>query len=238
MKMQSFHDGRAVLYLGDCIELLKAGKLAADAVVSDPPYGIAYKHSGGVNRSAVATLPVELLVKLEANRERAPIVGDDRPFDPAPWLAHCHKIALMGADHFSTRLPQGRWLAWDKHLGIGPDANFSDAEFAWVRGGNPRRNMYRHLWSGGLMIDKSKEGMPGGQMSKRAHVSQKPIGLMRHLIQSLKLRPGSVILDPYMGSGSTGCAALQLGHKFVGVEIEERHFNTACDRIERALQTA
>lgn len=142
----------------------------------------------------------------------------------------------MGADHFATRLPPGRWLAWDKHLGVAADSGFSDGEFAWLRGGNPRRNVYRHLWAG-LMADKSKEGLPGGQTAKRAHVSQKPIGLMRHLIQSLKPRPGSTILDPYMGSGSTGVAALQLGHKFIGVEIEERHFNTACERIDRALQT-
>ncbi|MEW6514286.1 MAG: DNA methyltransferase [Pseudomonadota bacterium] len=169
------------------------------------------------------------------NQELSPIVGDDQPFDPAPWLAHCDKIALMGADHFSTRLPHGRWLAWDKHLGIAADVGFSDAEFAWMRGAKPRRNVYRHLWSG-LNADKSKEGVPGGQASKRQHVSQKPIGLMRHLIQSLKLRTGSVILDPYMGSGSTGCAALQLGHKFIGVEIEARHFDVACERIERALQ--
>ena len=46
------------------------------------------------------------------------------------------------------------------------------------------------------------------------------------------VRPGATVLDPYMGSGSTGVAALQSGRRFVGVEIEQRHFDTACRRIE------
>ncbi len=57
---------------------------------------------------------------------------------------------------------------------------------------------------------------------------------MRWCIETLKPKPGAMILDPYMGSGSTGIAALSLGHRFIGIEIDPGHFETACKRIEKA----
>ncbi len=232
MEKVTLANGRATLYLGDCRALREAGHIAADLIVSDPPYGIAFVHGGGRGSGG---MPPELLDAAIANQELRPIIGDDVPFDPAPWLAHCKKVALMGADHFSPRLPQGKWLCWDKSLGIAPKNGFSDAEFCWLTGGNPRRNVYRHLWAG-FMADKSKEGLPGGQTAKRVHVSQKPLGLMRFIIEHLNPRADNVVLDPYMGSGSTGVAALSLGLRFIGVEIEQRHFDTACERIEREAE--
>jgi len=66
------------------------------------------------------------------------------------------------------------------------------------------------------------------------HPTQKPVALMRWCIEQAKVPPGGVILDPYLGSGSTGVAAVQMRHPFIGIEIEERYFDIACWRIEEA----
>lgn len=230
-------DGRATMYRGDCLELLAAGLLKSDAIVSDPPYGIRYQHSGNSCGSIGSSTEA--------------IIGDDRPFDPMPWVTHAPKvnlgnlgtggprIILFGADHFRARLPEfGTLLAWDKHVGRAPDDSFADCEWAWC-GKNVKREVFRHLWKG-IAVKRSPEDCSptkggkghGAVRFARAHVSQKPVALMRWCIQKLKPPPGGIILDPYMGSGTTGIAALSLGMRFTGIEIDPGHFATACARIE------
>jgi len=68
----------------------------------------------------------------------------------------------------------------------------------------------------------------------KEHPTQKPVPLMRWCIHQARVPPGGVILDPYMGSGSTGVAAVQMRHPFIGIEIEPRYFDIACRRIEEA----
>jgi hypothetical protein len=102
-------DGRAVVYCGDSLELLKAGLLKCDAIVSDPPYGIGFQHGGGGRG-------------LSCGSRTEKIIGDDRPFDPSPWVdaAKEKPVVLFGADHYKTRLPDGgRFLVWDKSCGGG-----------------------------------------------------------------------------------------------------------------------
>jgi site-specific DNA-methyltransferase (adenine-specific) len=67
------------------------------------------------------------------------------------------------------------------------------------------------------------------------HQTEKPIPLMRELV-GLFTQPDSIILDPFMGSGTTGVAAVKLGRRFIGVEIEPRYFDIACRRIAEALK--
>jgi site-specific DNA-methyltransferase (adenine-specific) len=228
--------GDCVLYRGDSHELLAAGYLdKIGAIVSDPPYGIGYQHSGGTKES-------NALVK----ESRTDVIyGDDKPFDPTPWINHAPNkrsarrgegiteeklILLFGADHFRVRLPAfGTLLAWDKHLGKAGDDSFADCEWAWV-GRKCKREVFRYLWKGILMQKSGIEHRPA-----RAHVSEKPIELMRWCID--KVRPASnlPVLDPFMGSGSTAIACLTLGIPFVGVEYEQRHFDHAVDRIRKFL---
>lgn len=66
-------------------------------------------------------------------------------------------------------------------------------------------------------------------------MSQKPVALMRWCIEGLRCPVDGVVLDPYMGSGSTALAALTLGRRFTGIEIEREHFEAACRRVEAAL---
>jgi len=251
--------GNATLYCGDSLELLRAGVFGKiGAIVSDPPYGINYAKNGGgtgrINSNGILTNGVK---GQEFNSIF--IVGDDAPFDPQPWIdclpeafisdhskAQGHgamPILLWGADHYMQRLPDGgTMLAWDKHLGRGADDNFTDCEWAWV-GRKVKREVFRWLWKG-VCAEKCPldtlttvtTARATGKVFARVHVSQKPVELMRWCIDKVRPQSGLPILDPYMGSGTTGIAALSLGHSFVGCEIDPAHFDVACRRIEKFLE--
>jgi len=78
-----------------------------------------------------------------------------------------------------------------------------------------------------------RDGDGNGNTSRqgRLHVSQKPVELMQWLIETVRVRVGRTVLDPYMGSGSTGVACLRTGRKFIGIEIDPGHFETARARL-------
>lgn len=69
---------------------------------------------------------------------------------------------------------------------------------------------------------------------ERDHPNEKPLALMQTLIETLS-NDGDTILDPFMGSGTTGVACVKLGRKFIGIEIEPKYFDIACRRIEKAV---
>lgn len=198
--------GDATLYLGDCREILpKLGKV--DAVVTDPPYGINYRHGARKGGRLMGT-------------DGMGIVGDDKPFDPSPFLEW--ECLFWGAEHFKTRLPEGgRWLVWYKRrAGVVRDQGC--VENAWHSEGGVTRPIH-HPWDGADM------GHERGQ--DRVHSNQKPIDVMTWCLGFVA---GHAILDPFMGSGTTGVACAKLGRKFIGVEIEPKYFDIACKRIQAA----
>jgi site-specific DNA-methyltransferase (adenine-specific) len=198
--------GDAVLYNADCREILPMLN-GVDACVTDPPYGI--RHQKGISGKGVPAM-----------RNSSPVEGDDKQFDPALFLDF-QEVVLWGANHFAQRLPHGRWLAWNKLAGMPEFDSFSDVEFAW-RKGRGKDRIFTHLWKGVCQASEK-----GGK--QRFHPTQKPIALMEWCVQSLD---GRLILDPFMGSGTTGVACVRLGRRFIGIEIEERYFDIACRRIE------
>jgi site-specific DNA-methyltransferase (adenine-specific)/modification methylase len=214
--------GNATLYCADCREILPTlGKV--DAVVTDPPYGISYQHSGKNSGRTRAS-------KVRGNR---PIVGDDTAFDPRELFSYCDNVIVFGANHFCNCIDiKGSWLVWDKFGEHMPWPNDqSDVEIAFhSRPGVDR--IFKHLWKG-MAFSQAGEtyGLVNGRAS-RVHVTQKPVRLMQWCIQ--RVGDATVICDPYMGSGSTGVAALRLGRKFIGIEIDREYFDIACRRIEDA----
>ena len=211
--------GNATLYLGDCREILPTLP-KVDAVITDPPYGIAYQHSGGG-----AGTPGRRDRPNKRNALR-PIHGDAEPFDPLHLIGLAPAVLMFGADHFRARLPEGgTFIAWDKHCGRGPNDSFADAEFAWTNV-KVKRNVIRYLWKG---VACEKAGEDGG---RRYHPTTKPQGVMHACLDMVP--DAKIILDPYMGSGSTGVAAIARGLSFIGCEIDPYHFATACRRIEDA----
>lgn len=205
------------LYLGDCREILPTlGKV--DAVVSDPPYGIAFSHGGNDNSGIGSGKYATKFAGVE-------IAGDDQSFDPAPLVGMSSNVILWGANHFADRLPSSpSWLIWDKRAASGHSNDFADCEMAWSSRKAVAR-IFRHHWDG--MMKASERGVP------REHPTQKPIAVMQWCIEQIKPAP-SLILDPFMGSGTTGVAAVNLGRNFIGIEIEQSYFDIACRRIAAA----
>jgi DNA modification methylase len=195
--------GDCTLYLGDCLEVLPAlGRF--DALITDPPYGIADKWKGGFSsKHGWGKAKTEAAIRNQ---------WDDQPLDDAAiaiLLASAKEAIIWGGNYFN--LPPSRcWFVWNK-----PERNFTlaEAELAWTN----RDNVVR-------VIDAVRSDVG------RVHPTQKPLEVMRWCVDKTK---GSVV-DPFMGSGTTGVAAAKAGRRFVGIELEPSYFEIACKRIQEA----
>jgi len=212
--MERITDNIAIMH-GDCLDAVGAWPADA-AIVTDPPYGIGYVHTGTGGG-------------IQSRRNSKPIHGDDRPFDPSPFLRF-RWVLLWGADHYKSRLPDsGSMLAWDKSCGKGPKDTFVDGEFAWCNVGGVKRNVCNYLWKGLVSVKKGEDG------GRRYHPTQKPVGLCEWCLKALALPPGTLVIDPFMGVGSVGLACIRAGMRYLGVEIEKDHYEKAKWRLLRAL---
>jgi DNA modification methylase len=206
--------GGATLYLGDCMDILPMlGKV--DAVITDPPYGI------GVDRS-MAEKSGTKFGAAKAKKSFYEATGwDDSPIGAEQidlMLDISTEAVIFGGNYFC--LPPARcWLVWDKKV----NGAFADCELAWTNLDKPVRRI-EWMWNG--MLRK------GGE-ERNGHPTQKPLEVMKWCIEQAS-NP-QTILDPFMGSGTTGVAAIQLGRKFIGIEREPKYFDIACQRIEQAV---
>lgn len=208
-------DATTTLYLGDCRNVLPT--LAPESislVCTDPPYGVNFSHGQEPsNRWASRFNDVR-------------IVGDAAPFDPVPLLQF-RRLVLFGANHYADKLPSSpTWLVWDKRDASTVNS-MADCELIWSNCGGPAR-LFHHLWNGFARASEKDIA--------RVHPTQKPVALMVWLLEQFS-RPGDVILDPYMGSGTTLVAAKMLGRKAIGVEIEERYCEIAVRRLQQQVMT-
>lgn len=216
VREERFGDCR--LLLGDCRKI--APSLGdAFAVVSDPPYGMAFDTNSTRFTSG-------MYKRGDGRADWGAIEGDAQPFDPAPWLAY-RECILWGANHYAQRLPVGATLIWLKKAPHLFGTFLSDAEIGWKKGGH---GVFCHF----------RQFPPPSRMAENdgrspAHPTQKPLSLMRWCLGMVK---APAILDPFMGSGTTGVACAHEGRAFVGIEMVERHFDTACRRVEQAVREA
>jgi site-specific DNA-methyltransferase (adenine-specific) len=210
--------GDAVLYLGDCREILPTlGPV--DAVVTDPPYGIRLntdnsRFSGG-NVASVARRGNNA-----GSANGRPIASDDAPFDPAFLLDLPGDKIVWGWNNYPDQLPRGACLVWLKRNDDAFGSFLSDAELAWMSKGH---GVY-------CRRDLSNAAIA----NERAHPTQKPVSLMEWCLGFVP--KARTIFDPFMGSGSTGVACARLGRAFIGVEIDPSYFDAACRRIEEAYR--
>lgn len=195
------------LYEGDMLTILPTlGEF--DACVTDPPYGISkdgQKETTGGH----------------GGRKGYEFLGWDgeRPSGLAFDLMRdqCRHLIIWGGNYFADLLPAtGKWLVWDK----GQRINQSDGELAYTSMQGALRVFTINRVA--LMLDGAE------------HPTQKPVELMRWCIDQLPADVGT-ILDPFMGSGTTGVAAVKKGKAFYGIEREPKYFEIACRRISDAL---
>ena len=174
------------------IERVMEGKSIQD-VLTDPPYGISWD-------TDYTRFTNDFHVK---QRHYSPINADEKPFNPSRWL-NIPRVVLWGANWYCQHIPIGTWLVWDKRHATG-SALLSDAEIGWMRGG---QGVYLYA-----------ETVQGAIRQEQAmHPTQKPAGLMRWCIE--KAHMDQVILDPYLGSGTTLFACEQLKRHCHGIEID------------------
>jgi DNA modification methylase len=205
------------VWLGDAREILPTlGRF--DAVVTDPPYGIGadstmHKQSGTQYGKAAA-----------AKREYRDTGWDVKPIPPELMIlvqSAAKWNIIFGGNYYSFPA-SSCWLVWDKENG---DNGFADCELAWT---NLPKAVRRIKWMWNGMLRKGGEAREG-------HPTQKPVEVMRWAIGQLP-EPSLSILDPFCGSGTTGMAAVSMGKRFTGIEIDPIYFELACERITRALQ--
>ena len=219
------------LYHADSAEIIdELRALNPDAVIMDPPYGIGLHKAGfgaGEGRVGIRKDGSSMgLIRFAAAHGGDRIVGDDGSVSLQPWFEF-PVVLLWGADHLRRQLPDGgRFIAWDKIGQREAYDDFSDVEFGWHSRKGKATKIF-HRWKG-IIRDKS-----GGDTAPRVHPTQKPIRVMEWCIEQCRLEPGALILDPYMGSGTTAIAAFKKRMKFIGVEIDRRWFDVAVERIKR-----
>lgn len=203
---------------GDCLSVLPTlDRSEVAAVVTDPPYGMDWdtdttRLTGGNRKRG------------DGRADWGDIAGDDRPFDPTPWLDF-PKAILWGANHYASRLPVGTTLVWIKRYDQAFGTFLSDAEIAWQKGGH---GVYCFREAGG----NTKRAREGG--GRAAHPTQKPVSLMLWCLRRLNLPPGSLVLDPYSGSGTTAVACLKAGLKCICIEKEARYVDVIRRRVAGA----
>lgn len=220
--MRTEHIGDATLYLGDCLEILPTLE-KVDAVVTDPPYdskthaGARYGFRDTSSKIPFAPLCVEKTV-------------------PALLAAsHGWVIAFCSLEMYGDykRAAGNAWVRagfWRRVNGV--------PQFTGDRPGQPGEGIAvmhsgetKKAWNG-----HGKHGYwESPIVSGGPHPTTKPLRLMQELVVDFTLQD-STILDPFMGSGTTGVACANLGRKFIGIEIEPKYFDIACKRIADAYK--
>ena len=202
--------GDATLYCGDCREILPTLEVGSVDMVTDPPYGLG--EAAGKNASRVGRARPKDYGHSEWDDKTA-----DSEIDSALRIS---KFAIIFGGNYYDLPPTSCWLVWDKQI----TGDFADCELAWTNLKKAVR-LIQWRWNG--------FSRKGGDV--RVHPTQKPVGVMEWCIGHLP-NSAQTILDPFMGSGTTGVACAKLGRKFIGIELEPKYFDIACKRIESAYR--
>ena len=195
------------LYCGDCLEILPELE-PVDLVLTDPPYGAKWNcdYARWIKKGPNAQGGDTL-------RSYPPVIGDDKPFDPLPLFIAAKTVVVFGFTYFMSGLGNGSILVWKKRSS---DGFLCNAEAAYMNKGN------------GVYVFNE----PVERMQKfRQHPTQKPVNLMCWCID--KAGNPQIILDPFLGSGTTAVACERLGRKWIGIEISEKYCTIAANRIEQ-----
>ena len=243
----------ATLYLGDCLEILPTLE-KVDAVITDPPYGTtACKWD-----SIIPLEPMWTQLERVIKKNGAIVMTASQPFTTTLISSNMKmfKYEWIWEKTMPTGMAQSSYMPMKYHENIclflkngKPVFNKQMAdrsESGKVRAKTPiQGNSHKsnHVQVGkqeAKQYDKDKVNpktvLKFGSVPNsngKLHPTQKPVDLMEYLIKTYT-NEGETVLDFAMGSGTTGVACMNLGRKFIGIEIEEKYFNIACERIEQS----
>lgn len=220
--------GPATLYLGDCRDILPT-LAPVDAVITDPPYGDAATHAGhlgGVTlrdgTPAGQALGFAGITESEAVEMASAWVSLSKS-----WVVFTSEWKFVKAlDDAGLLVRFGIWRKPDgapQFTGDRPGMGWEAVAICHRPG--------KKKWNGGGKHAFWSYPKGGG---KTNHPTEKPIFLFTDFVCDFT-NPGDVVLDPFMGSGTTGVAAIQEGRSFIGIEREPKYFDIACKRIALAV---
>ena len=226
------------LYLGDCREILPTLP-KSDSIITDPPYESVMQENFG--STSLVRLEIRKLKSVHAIGELKFDAIDEIRDDAARAIcAHSNGWAIIfciaeGVRAWRDLLQAAgakykRAMVWMKtdpmpqFNGQGPSIGHEMMVAVWCGSGHSK-------WNGG-----GKSGnFLFGKNNNGDHPTQKPLPLMGELVRLFSNHGGSVC-DPFMGSGTTGVAAIKLGRKFIGIEREPKYFDIACRRVSETLK--
>jgi site-specific DNA-methyltransferase (adenine-specific) len=200
------------IILGDCYEFMKClPDKCIDVVIADPPYGINVLKNNRIGG-----------LRSGYTNSYKPMINDDVKVDLTELFRVSKHQIIFGGNYFDLPVTKS-WVVWDKKLQNDWNDDFSDGELIWTSFSRPLR-IHRHLYVGFIQSEREI----------RCHPTQKPIGLMKWLINNYT-HIDDVIFDPFMGSGSTCIAAKQLNRKYIGCELDADYFNIASKRLKQII---
>ncbi|MBL1434722.1 MAG: site-specific DNA-methyltransferase [Rhodobacteraceae bacterium] len=222
--------GPVRLYLGDCLEIMPTLE-RSDLCVTDPPYSLT---SGGNAEQVMGGLFAQ------SNYDNS-----GKLMDIVPWHEMSGPIfrALKDdADCYVMANDKNIWAAQPAFLNAGFDFhNLLD----WDKVRATRNRWYLkhkeyviYLWKGRAKAINDCGSKQSFQLNAKRvtdHPTEKPVELMAHYIENSS-QPGDVVLDPFMGSGSTMLACVETGRRGVGIELKEEWFEVACERVREAVE--
>lgn len=197
--------GKATLYLGDCMEVMPM--LKYDSIVSDPPYGMSFQSN---------------YRKIKHKK-----IANDKETTLLKWIAgikpkHSSYLFCRWENIKDVPMPKSciTWIKNNHSMGDLSHEHGRQTEICLFYNGD------NHFFPKGRPNDVIRADRTGNKY----HPTEKPVALMGVVCSWTS----GILIDPFMGSGSTGVAAVQMGREFIGIELNEDYFNIACKRIEEA----
>lgn len=242
--------GNPTLYCADSSNMENIRELIGeekiDLILTDAPYGINIVNGvgsiegtkpvtigkvgvtspTGFKKEEVGVVGGERLAKARLYK---PVINDDKPFDPENILKLDVPSILFGANNFSSKLPDNsKWIVWYKKPQLNQERNtFSDCELAWTNLEGKTVDLYHYTWSGLIRKGNRKD-----ELKERVHPTQKPVGLLKNIINDVFTEHDKNILDLYGGSGSTLIACESTQHNCYMMEIDPYYCQIIINRWE------
>jgi len=202
----------------DCIDVMREmPDKCVDLVLTDPPYGIGEARNDNESRSCLAQ-----------SKDYGCLSWDDSipSYDHFKEIIRISKNQIIfGGNYFIDRLSNSPcWIVWDKDNGLN---DFADCELAWTSFKTAVRR-FKYRWQGMLQENMREK-------EKRIHPTQKPVALFEWILK-LYSKPGDIILDPFLGSGTTVAACINLERQYIGIEISPDYVLASQQRIKKATE--